>query len=561
MILTVAHPPLAAAYRAIDPAMSDRDITLTGHDLTVDQLVAVARYGAMVALSPEAQRNQKDAHGLLIQGAIEGVPIEGFNRPTADGKEGPAFAGDPTTPENQALIAGRQMQLFQSGIAGSGPEIDDEETVRALMTVRANTLTYSAASLPVTQALVDFLNNRIVPVVQGETADQPAGISPLRSVAAAIAGRGDVYYRGARMPAAQAIGQAGLTPVEPTGIDYQVLVDTNAFDVSRAGLLAFEAQHALNWADLIAAMDLNGVNGSLAPLSLPAQSNRPFKWLNWDAARLLDMIGGGYLFESDPKPPVRNLDSLPISSGRQGSAWRAWGGLRKEILAELNSSDSSTAIRLDLKQHDADELGAPQLMKYYVKGGKSSNGRHGFIVPTANRDPYPMANEVAAFTLALANMDAAVLRRVQQLGAPFSLSGEPAAGEDAQAGDVWRDIETLAQTNLKAQPGPRIDAARRMVDDTLHLLAMDLANAAAWLDMGIGQDPERKFGAAPTAAWEAFRKLVPPQPDTAQAANPAARAAAYDFLKANALESFYPKGEPPPETNDPIPLAQGKIRK
>jgi len=36
--------------------MADKTVTLTGHDLTIDQLLAVARYGAKVKISPEAMQ-------------------------------------------------------------------------------------------------------------------------------------------------------------------------------------------------------------------------------------------------------------------------------------------------------------------------------------------------------------------------------------------------------------------------------------------------------------------------------------------------------------------------
>jgi histidine ammonia-lyase len=45
--------------------MADRTITLTGLDVTIDQVVQVARYGAKVQFSPEAKQREADAYGLL----------------------------------------------------------------------------------------------------------------------------------------------------------------------------------------------------------------------------------------------------------------------------------------------------------------------------------------------------------------------------------------------------------------------------------------------------------------------------------------------------------------
>ena len=45
-----------SAYASINPTMTARTIVLNGHDLSIDDVVAVARYGARVELSPDAVR-------------------------------------------------------------------------------------------------------------------------------------------------------------------------------------------------------------------------------------------------------------------------------------------------------------------------------------------------------------------------------------------------------------------------------------------------------------------------------------------------------------------------
>ena len=46
---------------------------------------------------------------------------------------------------------------------------------------------------------------------------------------------------------------------------------------------------------------LQGRDELILNLPAPVQTDRPFKWLNWESARLLDMIKGSYLFQDDPK--------------------------------------------------------------------------------------------------------------------------------------------------------------------------------------------------------------------------------------------------------------------
>src|SRR5579872_387831 len=122
---------------------------------------------------------------------------------------------------------------------------------------------------------------------------------------------------------------------------------------------------SLEWADLIYAMDLDGMNSSVTPLSLVVQRDRPDPWLNWDAARVLGMLKGSYLFDADPTRIIQDPESLRASSIRQASAWEEWAALRDAVELQLNSSDHNPAVRPDLQPGESWELSTAQLMKYH----------------------------------------------------------------------------------------------------------------------------------------------------------------------------------------------------
>src|ERR1700733_5321616 len=405
MNAAAASPP---PYRPITPSMADKTVTLSGHDLTVEQVVQVARHGAKVDLTAEARRRSADAHGLLLEAAAEGVSVYWFNRGSGSGREKFIFTGDPLSPQNKKLLEARQLAIFQRGaLAGLGPEVADEEIVRAMLVVRANTMTFEAASPQLTQRLLDLLNERITPVVQSRGTVGEGDLGPFTNVGATMVGAGTAYYRGVRMPAAEALKQAGLAPLAPFGADDSELESTNSYATGQVALLLYDAREALSWTDLIYAVDLNGMNSSVSPLAQPVQANRPFKWLNWDARRVLEMLKGSYLFELDDERIIQDPESLRASAIRQGSAWTAWAHLRDGVRGQMNSSDHNPAVRVGASPSDSWELSTPQLAQFYVKGSARNHGQHGFIFSNANWDPYPMANEIEAFTIALANMDTA----------------------------------------------------------------------------------------------------------------------------------------------------------
>ena len=573
-------PAAAAAYEPITPTMSDKVITLTGRDMTIEQVVDVARYGAKVRLSPEAKQRQADNYGLLLEAAAEGIPVYWFNRGAGDQRETVMFSGDPMAPNNKAYLEKSQLMEFRLGaIFGYGPEVQEEEIVRAMMVIRANAMTSNAPSPQLSQMLIDLLNTRVTPAVQSRGTLGEGDLAQLSSVGAAMVGTGDAYYQGTRMTAAEALAKAGLKPIQPFAADTNALTSSNAYATGIAALAVNDGRKALEWADLIYAMDLNGMNSSITPISTVVQRERPFKWLNWEAGRVRDMIQGSYLFDDDPHRIIQDPESLRASSIRQASAWQDWGALRDAVVLQMNSSDHNPAVRTDLSPQDSWELATPQMMKFYVKGGPHSNGKHGYIVSNANWDPYPMADKMESFVIALANMDVAVSLRIDRFSSPFFTATDPAkvlhlppggefvlylaGGGGYTPVDLQQEMQSLTNPvapsgaaivgtveDLQAQTRIKAYRARQAVSTTFDLLGHDLLNAAFWLDVRKAQEPSRNFGAGPTAALTAFRKIVPILPDLDKAPVQMRTAAATSFIKATPAAAFYAGGDTMPGSSE-----------
>jgi histidine ammonia-lyase len=566
-------------YHAINPSMVDENITLTGHDLTIDQVIQVARYGAKVQLSPEAKQRETDNYGLLLEAATEDVPVYWFNRGAGTNRQVHLFDGDPLDPNNK-MKDGRTvkeyleqtlLEWFKDGAyAGDPPEILDEDLVRAVMVVRANAMTFDAPSPQVSQVLIDMLNKRITPVMMARASTGSTDMEQTEAIAAPMVGAGDCYYHGRKMPSKQALRQAGLRPIQPFGADDNELTSSNSYSTAVAAFIVFEGEQALQWADLTYAIDLNGMNSPTAPLSYLVQTNRPFKWVNWDANRVKEMLRGSYLFDADLKRVIQDPESIRAAPIRQGTAWQMWAHLRDDVVTQLNSSDHNPAIRAGLSAQASWDLQTPEMQRYFVKGGKNSNGMFGFILANANWDPFPIAIDLEAFTLALADLDLTLMLRIERFGNPFFTQvddEDPLAslsrGDEGFIGyEVWQDIQALLapvmpegyggntseNEELESQTRIRAQHARAVVDDTFRLLSDDLLNGARWLDLRKEQDRSRTFGPGPTAAWEAFRKVVPSHRTPLNGYGDIPKRGrdgevAYKFLKANPASTFVPLKE------------------
>ena len=626
---------VADAYTPISPIDANQRVVLNGHNLTIDKLVAIARYGAKVDLSRAARQRSLNAYYLLLEGSREGIPIYFFNRGTGAGRQNVIFTGDPlstdvtstspTCPQtgqpcsNRDFLLQRQLTTFQGGArGGEGPEVNDEEIVRAMMAERVNTMSYEAATPQVTQMLIDLLNKDVTPVVESRGSPGEGDLPQMGNVEATMVGAGEAYYHGVRMPALEALSRAGLRPLQdqpaqfeapgaPFAADDAAVTSTNAFTMGQAALLVYDAQRMLNWQDLIYAMELDGMNSSVTPIAAPVQGNRPFSWINADAARVLDMIAGSYLFNIDqtsstgvPFRIIQDPESLRALSQRNGSAWEAWDQLKHDLLIELNSSDHNPAVTPGWSPSSAPELSTPWFLQYYVKGGPDDSAcvgggvgpatgcMHGYILSNANWDPMPIDNEIEALTNAFANIavnDDMVPLRFENtfftviaandpsLPAAQLTNSAPGAGDYTLA-DLLAEIQNLqnpvpAQGNsivstvedLQAEGRIKVAKARLIVDDLYWLLGQDLLTATKWLNIrqiqGQTLNLPRSFGASPTAAWEAFRTVVPWQAATRPDVPPGTLA--YDFLLANPASLFYPPAASPPSASENVTISMARL--
>ncbi len=548
-------------YETIEYTQSDRTITLTGQDMTLEDVIAIARRGATVELSDEARQRAADAYGLLLQGAAEGVPIYWFNRGAGSARHIWMFQGSPMTPENKKYLEERQLASFRgAGLGGYPPELDEEALVRAMMAIRSNTMTYEAASPGLTQALLDLLNYRITPVVKARGSLGEGDLGIVAQLGGAMVGAGEVYYRGERMPASEALEKAGLEPLKPFGADTAALISTNVYAIAQTALLLDEAERLLDWNDMSYAMAVNGMNSSLTPISMPVQTNRPYPWLNWNAGKIMDMVSGSYLLEADPDRIIQDPISMRASTQRAGSAWKAWAQLRDTTLIAMNSSDHNPAVRPGLTPDSSPELATSQFMQYYIRGGELSNGKSGYILSNSNWDPYPMANEIEYFTIGLANLYVAVTQRIERFSNPFFTVIEnpdrfnPGVGGYLPVA-LWQELsghinpvapqgQAIVATveDLEAQTWLKVTRARQAVDVGMHLTAQDILTAAHWMELRKAQDPSRSFGEAPTAALAALREAVPKGQRTTKPVG----VRAYEFMWATPATTFYPGGPSKP---------------
>src|SRR5213593_2722000 len=183
-------------------------IRLTGDDLRIDDVWAVASGAAGAALSDEARTKMRAARAV-VERAAHGTSEHTYGVNTGFGR----FVSK-SIPEE--LTKELQLRLLRSHACGVGEPYPDE-IVRAAMLLRANALAKgcSGARIETAELLLDCLNRGVVPHVPSRGSVGASGdLAPLAHLALPLVGEGEAWVNGERVNGADALDSLGLSPVE-----------------------------------------------------------------------------------------------------------------------------------------------------------------------------------------------------------------------------------------------------------------------------------------------------------------------------------------------------------
>jgi histidine ammonia-lyase len=313
-------------------------VLLTGDHLTLEDVVAVARRGFRVALSPEAVGRVEAARAVIDRAVAEGRVVYGVT--TGFGK----FA-DVVIPREK--LRELQLNLVRSHAAGVGDPLP-EETVRALVLLRSNCLAkgFSGVGVPALERLVALLNARIHPVIPSQGSVGASGdLAPLAHLALALVGEGEVFYAGRRLPAAEALRGAGLGPVTLEAKEGLALINGTQLTTAVGALALARLLRLLAAADLVAAMTTDALKGTDAAFDARIHAARPHPGQAASAANLRFLLKGSQIRESHREcGVVQDAYALRCAPQVHGAVRDAAAHARRVVEIEMNAATDNPMV-------------------------------------------------------------------------------------------------------------------------------------------------------------------------------------------------------------------------
>ena len=478
-------------------------ITVGQGPLGEPEVVAVARHGAGVTLGPDALTAITASRAVIDSLAHDVKPHYGVS--TGFG----ALASKHIPVPQRVQL---QRSLIRSHAAGSGPEVE-REVIRALMLLRLSTLATGRTGVrPETATtLCALLDAGITPVVREFGSLGCSGdLAPLAHCALALLGEGEVRdAAGTLRPAAEAMRDAGIDPIEPAEKDGLALINGTDGMLGMLLLAGHDFDLLLRCADLTAAMSVEAMLGTDRVFAADLQALRPQPGQAVAAANMRALLADSPIIASHEGPDcsyVQDAYSMRCAPQVAGAARDTLAHARTIAGYELASAVDNPVVTLDGRvESNGNFHGAPgvyvlDFLAIAVADVASmserrtdrmldvarSRGLPPFLAHDAGVDSGHM---IAQYT------QAAIVSELKRLAVPASVDSIPSSAlQEDHVSMGWSAGRKL----------------RLAVDGLTRVLAIELLTAARAIDLRAPLGPGPATGAVVAALRQ---RVVGPGPD------------------------------------------------
>jgi histidine ammonia-lyase len=287
-------------------------VLLTGKDLTLDELVAVARGGRPVELTGEAVEAMSAASSLADHIFERGLPTYGLTT---------GLGAQKRTSLRRDDDAFSRRQIAESHV-GHGPDAP-RDVVRATMLVLLNQFAGGSTCVRpiIAERLVEVLNAGETPRVRMLGSLGASDLAPMADLARAFIG--DV-------PLAHGEGLA--------------LINSSAYGTALAALALADAARLLDAADVAGALALEGFAANLSTLDLAVAEARPDPVLRRTLTRFRDLLQGSFLWQDGAarnlQDPLTFRSTMPI----QAAARVALDHALERLAIELDAAQGNPLV-------------------------------------------------------------------------------------------------------------------------------------------------------------------------------------------------------------------------
>ena len=315
-------------------------VILTGGDLTIEEIVRVARRYEKVSLAPEAEAAVIKARVYVEHKLAGGAVIYGLT--TGFGKFQDTFV----PPENAKTL---QRNLIISHSCGTGNPLP-EEVVRAMLVLRVNAVAkgHSGLKLATVQTMIDMLNFRVTPVVPEKGSLGASGdLIPLSHMVQTMLGEGEAYYKSRRMSSRDAMKKAGIPTIVLESKEGLALINGTQAMCAIGALALYDTIELARLSDILAAMCCEAQLGVTKAFDPKVHAVRGHPGQLASAKNITAMLTDSSLAREVNPPKVQDAYSIRCAPQIHGGTREALRYIHDLLGREINAATDNPLIFVD----------------------------------------------------------------------------------------------------------------------------------------------------------------------------------------------------------------------
>lgn len=315
-------------------------VIVDGNNLTIEDVVKVAREDVKAKLSKEAKENIIRSRNTVEKLIDEGRVIYGIN--TGFGKFSEVAI---SSKELEQL----QKNLIYSDAVGAGNNFSTEIT-RAIMLLRINALAkgYSGIRLQTVETLINMLNSGVHPLIREQGSVGASGdLCPLAHMVLVMMGEGKAEYNGTIMDGKSAMEMAGIPKVDLIAKEGLALINGTCAMTAVAALAVYDAYILLRSADVVAALSMEALEAIVDAFDEKVHKVRPHKGQIISAKNLRNLLKESKLITRQGEKRVQDAYALRCVPQIHGASRPAMEYVRQIVETEINSATDNPLIFSD----------------------------------------------------------------------------------------------------------------------------------------------------------------------------------------------------------------------
>ncbi len=325
--------------------------------LTSGTAIKIAQ-GDIKGIISETTRERIQKSRQVVDNIVDkGHPVYGINTGF-----GPLCTTKISKEETKVL----QSNILQSHSVGVGEPIDSQ-IAKLMMILKVQSLSkgYSGIAIKTIERILWHIDNNAIPVVPSQGSVGASGdLAPLSHLFLPLIGLGKVEYQQKVIPTKDLFRLTGLTPLDLEPKEGLALINGTQFIAAHAVQVLAKLHNCLSQADIIGAMMIEGLQGSVKPFYKELHQLRPFKGNVHTANRVKSLLKGSEIMEDHIDcDRVQDPYSLRCIPQVHGASRNAWLHLKELLEVELNSvTDNPIIIDEDLTISGGSFHGQPLAM-------------------------------------------------------------------------------------------------------------------------------------------------------------------------------------------------------